>query len=141
MEKKDEIFGTFIKTEQTAFTRLRPDLNGLRVKSPHNTETFLIDNGQKRPIPTQETYNRLFKDYNGIVSDINIDEIETGISLSIDALLAKGNKYTDTYLIENGVKRGIATQAVFNFYNFSWKKIQVIDQAIINIILSGPTIY
>jgi hypothetical protein len=40
----------------------RPDLNGLRMQTPGKPEVYLIDDGCKRHIPNEKTYNNLFRD-------------------------------------------------------------------------------
>lgn len=123
--------------------QLRPDLNGFLVKSPASTGLYLVDRGQKRPIPSDATRDRVFIKKPKIIEDIDIDDIETGPALPRDAIIARGNKETGQYLIDHDVKRGIKSEETLKKYQFkgaTQRTLTVVDQAIINSIPVGDTI-
>src|SRR5262245_17557134 len=118
---------------------IRTDLDGLRVRFPNRVATWLIDQGIRRGIPDEATYNNLFKDWNGIYYDINIDEIDAGDDVTSGAILARGvGEGVGTWLITNGVKRSIPSDELFNRYYFDWGKIQYIPASVLDGIPSGP---
>lgn len=118
----------------------RPDLNGLRVKLPNRPEIYLIDRGYRRWIPNPATYNNLFRDWNGVVVDINIDEIPLGASITSGAILARADGFAPVYLIDQGMKRWITSPAIMDQYYFAWNRVYVLPPATINSIPSGPNI-
>ncbi|MFC5475393.1 hypothetical protein [Paraherbaspirillum soli] len=119
---------------------LRKDLDGLRVQLPGNPAVYLVDAGRKRHIPDPATYNNLFRDWNGILQDIAINEIDTGTPISVGAVLAQGFGDPAVYLIDNGIKRHIGSPATMDRYNFAWDKIQHVAPILISSIETGPAI-
>jgi len=115
----------------------RPDLNGLRVKLPNRPEIYLIDEGYKRHIPNPQTYNNLFRDWSGIVVDIDIDEIPTGVPITSGAILTRGAGTAEVYLVANNKKRH-----VFNMdkYWFSWQRVYIVPRILLNCIPDGTNI-
>jgi len=132
------IFGILCCFSVIAAENLRPDLNGLRIKSPSSGSIYLIDEGRIRGIPSGQTYNNLFRDWKGIVSDINMNSIASGPSLSEGAILAKSHNHAGVYLIDNGMKRGISSHQAMDKYHFSWEQIRSVDQILLDIIPNGP---
>lgn len=118
----------------------RPDLNGIRVKSPAGPEVWLIVDGVRRWIPNPTTYNNLFRDWTGIVVDINAPQITQGDDLSDGAILAKGAASPHVYLVSNGSKRWITSPAVMDKYHFSWGRIYVVPEILLASIAPGPDI-
>ena len=51
-------------------SRLRNDLNGLRVRLPGTDPIYLIDEGKRRYIDNPETYAALFSTEEGVIEDI-----------------------------------------------------------------------
>ena len=118
----------------------RPDLSGLRIKSPTDTAIYLIDpEGYRRHIPNPETYENLFRDWNGIVADINANDIARGPALSSGAVLAKSPGRAEVYLVSNGIKRHIASPAVMDKYYFDGGKVQTMSQSVLDSIPTGQT--
>jgi len=122
----------------------RPDLNGLRVCLPYYAAIYLIDEGKKRWIPSEQVYNALFtplegRPYgmlgnnfthrDGVIRDINIKDIANGSDIPDTAALFKYSDNQAVYLLDgkapNHVKRWIASPAAMNHYFFNWDKIQV----------------
>lgn len=116
----------------------RPDLAGLRVKFPANPAIYLIDpSGIRRWIPNPETYNNLFRDWNGVIIDIDIGEITEGPSLTNGAFLARAINAAPVYLISNGEKRWITSPAVMERYHFDWNRIQLVSQILLDSVPNG----
>ena len=118
---------------------LRPDLNGLRVQEPGHPEIYLIDEGRKRHIPNPATFDRLFRNWDGIQQDLHLDEIDTGVPISDGAVLALGKSDLAVYLIDQGQKRHVTRPAVMDKYNLRWPTIPV-DQILLNSIPTGNQI-
>lgn len=117
----------------------RPDLNGLRVQEPGHPEIYLIDEGRKRHIPDPETFDDLFRDWNGVQQDLHLDEIETGPTISHAAVLAQAKGAAEVWLVDAGIKRHVTSPAVMDKYNFRWPTTRV-DAILINSIMTGQPI-
>jgi hypothetical protein len=116
----------------------RKDLAGLRVKSPASPELFVIDpDGLRRYIPNPGTYNSLFRDWNGIVVDINVNEISRGADLTSGAVLVRAAGTAPVYLISNGQKRWITSPAVMDKYHFNWNTVLQVPAALVDFIPTG----
>jgi hypothetical protein len=116
----------------------RPDLAGLRVKLPNRPEIYLIDpDGYRRWIPNPETYNNLFRDWNGVVTDINIDQIALGSQLTYGAVLARAVNSAPVYIVSNGMKRWITSPAVMDKYHFNWSRVYVVPHVLVDFIPHG----
>lgn len=108
---------------------LRPDINGLRLAVPLAAPVYLLDMGKRRWIPNPTVYNQLFKDWNGIVQDIDTNEIEKGTPIPETAILFRCIDSPKVFLLDgvapHQTKRWITSPDVMNRYNFNWDKIQV----------------
>jgi hypothetical protein len=118
----------------------RPDLNGLRVKLPNQATIWLIMDGYRHGIPNPATYNNLFRDWNGIVIDINVVEIPEVAPISNGALLAKSNTSAAVYLVTNGVKRWVTSPAAMDKYYFAWNRIVTVPFVLVDFIPTGASI-
>jgi hypothetical protein len=119
---------------------LRKNLDGLRVQLPGDPAIYLMDGGQKRHIPDPTTYNNLFRDWNAIVQDTELDSVDTGPPISQGAVLAQAFGDAAGYIIDQGKKRHIGSPATMDRYDLDWKKIQHVAQIIIQAIPTGPEI-
>ena len=117
----------------------RPDLNGLRIKSPNRPEIFLVDRGYRRMVPTPNTYNDLFKSWEQIAIIIDIDEIPEAVPLPDGAILAKGGR-DPIYLIDRDVKRQIMTPGAIERYHFNLERVYVVPRILLENIRTGPSI-
>jgi hypothetical protein len=116
----------------------RQDLSGLRVRSPVDPAIFLIDpEGYRRHVPDPATYNNLFRDWSGIIVDINIPDIALADPLSPGAVLARAADTPHVYLVSNGIKRHITSPAVMDKYHFSWGQIRVLPRVVMDAIPTG----
>ncbi|MFG3497743.1 hypothetical protein [Streptomyces sp. NPDC047886] len=120
--------------------QVRPDLNGLRLKSVNGPAVYLILDGKRRHIPNPATYDNLFRDWNGIQSVIDINSITDGGPLSDGAVLGKSPNGPEVYLISNGVMRWITSPAAMDTYHFAWGKIVNISAVALYSIPTGPSI-
>lgn len=109
---------------------------GMRIKDEHGNAVYVVNPaGILQWIPDQSTYDKLFRDWDGVVS-MDVSRLSIGVPLSSGAMLAKG-ALPDVYLVSNGMKRPI-TEEAFNRYHFDWRQIQTVPQAIIATIPTGP---
>jgi hypothetical protein len=110
---------------------LRTDINGLRLKVPLADPTYLLDMGKIRWIPNPAVYNQLFRDWNGIVQDIDTKEIDEGDPIPVTAILFRCIDSPKVFLLDgvspHQTKRWITSPAVMDRYNFDWNKIQVFN--------------
>src|SRR5205823_4989485 len=67
----------------------RPDLNGTRVRAPGQATVFLIDNGFRRAVPHVPAYEALFRDWECIVEDIDVESIRLGDPLGEGSCLVR----------------------------------------------------
>jgi hypothetical protein len=118
----------------------RPDLNGLRVKFPNQPEIYLIDRGYRRWIPNPATYNNLFRDWEGIVVDIDINEIPLAPQITSGAVLVRADGTAPVYLVDSGVKRWIVSPAMMDKYYFNWNRVYVLPAGSVDPIPMGPNI-
>lgn len=119
---------------------IRKDLDGLRVQLPGDPAIYLMDAGKKRHIPNPPTYDGLFRDWNGIVQDAHLNEIDTGLAISNGAILAQAYGDAAVYLIDQGHKRHIANPATMDRYSLAWNKIQHVAPILIASIPTGQAI-
>jgi hypothetical protein len=127
-------------SEEALEQGLRPDLVCQRVKSPATAHVYLIDpSGHKRWIPDAYTYEKLFVDWNGIQTDLDVIYIPDGAALSSGAELVKSTDSPAVYLFSNGCKSWISSPALFDKCHFSWQKIHTYDPLMINSIANCPS--
>jgi len=117
-----------------------PQLNGLQLQLPGAAPVYLVLNGFRCWIPDPTTYGNLFVPGAAIVHDINIGVVSEGPALSSGAVLLQGSGSPQVYLITNGMKMWIPSQAIFNRYQFDQAKIVVVPQIVVNSIPSGPDV-
>ncbi|HKQ51668.1 MAG TPA: hypothetical protein VJT74_04820 [Pyrinomonadaceae bacterium] len=116
----------------------RPDLNGSRIRHPAGA-IYLILDGMRYHIPNPPTYNNLFRDWNGIDTDINVTDITDGGALSDGAVLAVQNEGGVVYLVTNGFKRAIISPTAMDHYHFSWERIVRVPRILLDFIQeTGP---
>ncbi|MEU8581970.1 hypothetical protein [Streptomyces abikoensis] len=120
--------------------RDRPDLNGLRIKAVNAPNIYLVLDGKRHWIPNPATYNNLFRDWNGVVSVLDVGGITAGGALSDGAFLGKASGRPEVYLFSNGIKRWITSPAAMDKYYFAWNRIQNLPIEAVNSIPDGPSI-
>src|SRR5229473_1282240 len=84
---------------------LHPELNGLRLKAPapDRPEQYLVDRGCRRHIPDIATRDRLFRDEDYQIFDV--DQITECPEISGNAMLVRGVNRQEIFLLDAGVKR------------------------------------
>jgi hypothetical protein len=113
----------------------RPDLSGLRVKLPNQAPIYLVSpEGYRQWIPNPPTYNNLFRDWNGVVIDIDITQIAETVPLSDGAILARADGTAPVYIVSNGVKRWITAPSVMDKYYFNWNTVVVVPHVLLDFI-------
>ncbi|MFE3644776.1 hypothetical protein ACFXOM_28010 [Streptomyces sp. NPDC059169] len=120
--------------------RVRPDLNGLRIKDISGPAIYLVLDGKRRHVPNPETYNNLFRDWNGIQHVVDAAAIDNGDPLSDGAFLGKAPNAPEVYLVSNGVKRWITSPAAMDKYHFAWNRIASISPVALHAIPTGASI-
>jgi hypothetical protein len=118
---------------------ITPELNGLRVKLPGNPAVYLIDRGVRRHVPDPETYNRLFRSWDGIQEQYFFSIIQVGAPISTDAVLMRGWGTPAVYFVEPGVKRHVSSPAAMDRYHFDWAKIVQVPASFLATIPDGPS--
>jgi hypothetical protein len=109
----------------------RPEFNGIRVKHPENPTIYLVDQGYKRAIPDALTYNGLFRDWKGIVTDLDLDNVPMGPNLSAKNILVRCSNDETAYLIDGDMKRPIEGDRTFEAFHFDPKKVHLVPAVLI----------
>src|SRR5688572_10629800 len=81
----------------------RPDLNGLRLLKRRQMDVhdiYLVDRGFRRQIPNLETYLNLFRDFQGLVTNIDIETVPPGPPITSGAFLMRGLDTAAVYFVD-----------------------------------------
>jgi hypothetical protein len=98
----------------------------------------LIDHeGYRRWISNPTTYNNLFRDWNGIAADIDINETPQAPALADGAVLAFAGYGSPVYIVSNQVKRWIVSPAAMDKYYFSWSTLVQVPHVLLDYIPAG----
>lgn len=117
----------------------RVELAGARVKLPTRSEIYVIDpNGYRRWIPDPDTYNNLFRDWNGVIIDLDINDIPAAAPLTSGAVLMRASNAAPVYIVSNGIKRWITSPAAMDKYYFNWARIYVLPSVVVDSVQRGP---
>jgi hypothetical protein len=98
----------------------RHDLNGRRVQNHGENEIYLVEDGFKRHIPDPQTYDSLFRDWNGILHDVNVHTIETGSPIPSGSQVAQAHGEDAVYFVDGYVKHHIASPEAMDRFHFKW---------------------
>lgn len=109
---------------------LRPDLDGLRLTPPRGGPIYLMDRGVRRHIPNPATYNNLFRDWNGVISDVDVDIIPEGPPLLDGAILFRPDGRPEVYMIDDAGKRHVVSPEAMDKYYFNWNTIVQVPEVI-----------
>jgi hypothetical protein len=114
-----------------------PRLAGRRLMSSGGSDIYLVDNeGYRRHIADRATYNRLFRDFRGII-ETKVDPIAAGPPLGPGTVLVRGFHSKEIYVIDQGYKRLVSGPDVMDKYWFDWQRVSPIDEAVLESIVSG----
>jgi hypothetical protein len=114
-----------------------PRLAGRRLMSAGGSDIFLVDNdGYRRHIADRATYNRLFRDFRGII-ETKVDSIASGSPIGSGTVLVRGFHSKEIYVIDQGYKRLVSGPDVMDKYWFDWQRVNPISQAVLESIVSG----
>src|SRR3954471_14237680 len=102
----------------------RPDLNGTRVRAPGTATVYLIDNGFRRAVPNIPAYEALFRDWECIVEDLDVEAIRLGDPLGDSAGLVKSGETSGVYFIDGTTRRHVANPQVMDKYRFAWERVR-----------------
>src|SRR5256714_12884367 len=125
------------KPTVSAFTNwspgvLRPDLAGCKARVTGKTAIYVIDRrGYRRLIPFPLTFMNLFKDhevFQGVLVADGISDIAEGPALDDGAILIRGIRSEDIYLMDKGRKRLISTASTMDKYGFGEASMNVVHQ-------------
>jgi hypothetical protein len=102
----------------------RPDLNGTRVRAPGTATVYMIDNGFRRAVPHIPAYEALFRDWECIVEDLDVEAIRLGDPLGESVGLLKSGETSGVYFIDGTTRRQVANPQVMDKYRFAWERVR-----------------
>jgi hypothetical protein len=139
-EKISPIKRSDITLQMLSTLRPHPELGGKRLRLPGEPAIYLIDpEGYRHVIPDPYTYNRIFRDWNGIFDDAELYDIPDAGPLSFGASVIRGDGTAPVYFVSAGTKRHISSPAVMDKCNFRWPSGgDVVGPAVVNAIPTGP---
>ena len=127
------------KLESSAATTAKPlpSIAGRRAMCPGDADIYLIDpEGYRRKIANHTTYNRLFRDWSGII-DLNLRGITQRAALASGTLLVRADCSDTVYLVDAGRRRRISNSAVMDKYWFNWLEVCVMREPLVERIPMG----
>ncbi|MED3079164.1 hypothetical protein [Bacillus wiedmannii] len=97
--------------------------NGYRVKEVGKPAIYLVDRGMKRYITDSDTYNRIFKNWDGVLEFQSLHTIPNGRSIDQHMGLVRFEKDSFLYFLDKdatgkSMKRWITSPSVLNKYAF-----------------------
>jgi len=100
---------------------------------PGQPHVYLIDPaGYRRRVASHATYDRLFRDWRGIVDTSDLERLAERPPLTSGSLLVRGDASARIYLLDEGRKRFIPSDAAMDKYWFNWARICVVRQVLID---------
>ncbi len=140
LETATDAFEQIVGLSADQLSNIRPDLNGWRVKMPNSPRVYLVDQGYRRWIPNPETYNNLFRDWNGIREFIDVNTIPEGLPIANGAILARPAGGPAVYFLDAGVKRWVTSPDAMDRYHFNWNRVYSVPPIVLQNISDGPAI-
>ncbi|QDZ77064.1 hypothetical protein D0437_30410 [Bacillus cereus] len=97
--------------------------NGYRVKEVGKPAIYLVDRGTKRHITDADTYNRIFKGWDGVLEFQSLHTIPNGRSIDQDMGLVRFENNSELYFFDKDatgkpMKRWITSSFIMNKYAF-----------------------
>jgi hypothetical protein len=116
----------------------RPDLAGRRVRSPGGLAVYLVDpSGYRRWIPTPMIYNRLFRNWRGIVEDVNLLDIAHRSAMTRSTMLVRGDGAEPVYIVDRGQKRRIVGSETMEKFWFNSNLIFAVRRSLLDAMACG----
>ncbi len=126
----------------------QPAFSGYRVMWPGRRDVFLVDpEGYLRQVSDRPTYDRLFRDWTGIV-DAWPDAMPQGAPLGPGTMLvraastrrrgADGDARDAVYLVDRGRRRLVTSDAVMAKYWFAPDRVVSLPDTVLGSIPAGP---
>jgi hypothetical protein len=112
---------------------------GSRPRNGRDGRIFLVLDGLLRHVPDPATYNKLFKDWSGLIELPNVQNYLVGPAIPEDASLAKASG-PEIYLLIDGVRRWIPSPAIFGRYDFSPAAVRTLSDDALRRIPAGPNL-
>ncbi|WP_242069910.1 hypothetical protein [Bacillus cereus] len=118
--------------------------NGYRVKEIGKPTIYLVDRGMKRYITDSDTYNRIFKNSDGILEFQSLHTIPNGRSIDQDMGLIRFENDSFIYFLDKDatgkpMKRWVTSPAILNKYAFH-SEASILPQWMKNAIPNGAAI-
>lgn len=104
--------------------------DGLLIKSATSSAVYVIVDGQRRRISSSQVFAMLgykWENIRAISTDYALNKYSNGSVLGFrDGMLIRGQGRSETYVIEDGLKRHIKTGDIFNALGYKWENIVVV---------------
>ena len=91
---------------------------------PGTATVYLIDNGFRRAVPNIPAYEALFRDWEWIVEDLDVEAIRLGDPLGESAGLVKSGNASGVYFLDGTTRRLVANPQVMDKYRFAWERVR-----------------
>ncbi|CDN39474.1 hypothetical protein [Bacillus thuringiensis] len=136
-EKVTNMSREFLQNDQYVY-------NGYRVKEVGKPAIYLVDRGMKRHITDPDTYNRIFKNRDGILEFQSLHTIPNGRSIDQDMGLVRFENDSFVYFLDKDatgkpMKRWIKSPSILNKYAFH-SEVSMLPQWMKNAIPNGAAI-
>jgi hypothetical protein len=102
----------------------RPDLNGTRSRSPGMAMVYLMDNDVRRAVPHTPAYEALFRDWECIVEDIDIETIRLDDPLGEATGLVRPIGQPAGFFIDGTTRRHVANPQAMDKSRFAWERVR-----------------
>jgi hypothetical protein len=110
----------------------RPDLSGCRLARPGWPDIYLVEPaGYRRRILNQATYDRLFRDWSGIIDVLDLENIAERAPLDANTMLIQGDADETIYLLDGHVRRALTHRSVMEKYWFNWDRVSLVRQRLV----------
>ncbi|QDZ77013.1 hypothetical protein D0437_29985 [Bacillus cereus] len=136
-EKMTAMNREFLQNDQYVY-------NGYRVKEVGKPAIYLVDRGMKRYITDSDTYNRIFKNWDGVLEFQSLHTIPNGRSIDQDMGLVRFENNSELYFFDKDatgkpMKRWITSSFIMNKYAFHTEA-SMLPQWMKNAIPNGASI-
>ncbi|WP_255300980.1 hypothetical protein [Bacillus thuringiensis] len=118
--------------------------NGYRVKEVGKPAIYLVDRGMKRQITDSDAYNRIFRNWDGVLEFQSLHTIPNGRNIDQDMGLVQFEKDSELYFLDKDatgkpMKRWITSPSILNKYAFH-SEASILPQWMKNAIPNGAAI-